>query len=78
MPAWVASVILEMSDEIRSLNLMSSQLLSGLTTEEVEERHRRGQSNRPSRSAHLQYVEIVSRNVFTLFNAIVVPAASFS
>ena len=54
---------------------MSEQPLLGLTAEEVEERHRRGQSNRPSRSDRLQYAQIVSRNVFTLFNAIVVPAA---
>jgi cation-transporting P-type ATPase E len=54
---------------------MIAQPLSGLTAEEVEERHRRGQSNRPSHSAYLQYAQIVSRNVFTLFNAIVVPAA---
>jgi len=54
---------------------MSSQLLSGLTAAEVEERHRQGHSNRPARSLHLEYLQIVSRNVFTLFNAIVVPAA---
>ena len=54
---------------------MSEQPLLGLTADEVEERHRRGQSNRPSRSDRLQYAQIVSRNVLTLFNAIVVPAA---
>ncbi len=54
---------------------MSAQLLSGLTAADVEDRHRKGQSNRPSRSDRLQYAQIVSRNVFTLFNAIVAPAA---
>jgi cation-transporting P-type ATPase E len=61
--------------KILSSNLMSAQLLLGLTAEEVEERHRRGQSNRPFRPDRLQYAQIVSRNLFTLFNAIVVPAA---
>jgi cation-transporting P-type ATPase E len=54
---------------------MIAQPLSGLTAEEVEERHRRGQSNRPSRFDRLRYAQILSRNLFTLFNAIVVPAA---
>jgi cation-transporting P-type ATPase E len=54
---------------------MSAQPILGLTAREVAERHRRGQSNRPSRSDDLQYALIVSRNLFTLFNATVVPAA---
>jgi cation-transporting P-type ATPase E len=54
---------------------MSAEIRRGLTAEDAEERHRRGQSNRPSRADSRQYAQIVSRNLFTLFNAIVVPAA---
>jgi cation-transporting P-type ATPase E len=54
---------------------MSEKPFLGLTNEQVEERHRLGQSNRPSRFDFLQYTQIVSGNVFTLFNAAVVPAA---
>jgi hypothetical protein len=55
---------------------MSAIPFLGLTTVQVEERHRLGQSNRPSRFDFLQYAQIVSGNVFTLFNAAVVPAWS--
>jgi cation-transporting ATPase E len=47
----------------------------GLTAAEVAERSRRGQVNRTPRADGAEYRAIVARNVFTLFNAIVVPAA---
>src|SRR5262245_27754104 len=54
---------------------MSATTQQGLTAAEVAERVRRGQVNR-TRTAHTrEYAEIVARNLFTLFNAIVVPAA---
>jgi cation-transporting P-type ATPase E len=48
---------------------------AGLTGAEVADRMRRGQVNRPPRSEWADYARIVSRNVFTLFNALVTPAA---
>jgi cation-transporting ATPase E len=48
---------------------------AGLTAAEVAERVRRGQVNRTKRSDWAEYRAIVVRNVCTLFNAIVVPAA---
>ncbi len=54
---------------------MSNIGLTGLTTAEVAERTRRGEVNRPPRSNLLEYARIVRRNLFTLFNAMVVPAA---
>jgi len=49
--------------------------LAGLTLAEVEERKRLGQVNRVRRSDAAEYRDIVFRNLFTLFNALVVPAA---
>lgn len=49
--------------------------LTGLTAAEVAERKQRGETNQPPRSDLLEYARIVRRNVFTLFNAMVVPAA---
>ncbi len=54
---------------------MTAHPFVGLTTKQVETRFRQGQSNRKSHHDHLQYAQIVFENVFTLFNAIVVPAA---
>src|SRR5262249_21071444 len=48
---------------------------TGLTSAEVAERVARGQVNRVRRSDAAEYRDIVSRNLFTLFNALVVPAA---
>jgi magnesium-transporting ATPase (P-type) len=47
----------------------------GLTDAEVAERVARGQVNRVTRSHRAEYRDILSRNLFTLFNALVVPAA---
>jgi cation-transporting ATPase E len=47
----------------------------GLTSAEVAERIARGQVNRAPRSDFAEYRAIVARNVLTLFNALVVPAA---
>jgi cation-transporting ATPase E len=47
----------------------------GLTAAEVAERVRAGQVNRVRRSDWADYRDIVSRNVLTLFNALVAPAA---
>jgi cation-transporting ATPase E len=49
--------------------------LQGLTAAEVAARVARGQVNRPPRSAWAEYRTIFARNLFTLFNALVVPAA---
>ncbi len=48
---------------------------SGLTSSQVAERVALGLVNRPTRSRIADYGEIVVRNVFTLFNGLVVPAA---
>jgi cation-transporting ATPase E len=50
--------------------------LSGLTTAEVAERVARGERNRVRRSDRAEYLAIAARNVLTLFNALVVPAAA--
>jgi cation-transporting ATPase E len=55
-----------MSDDIQ---------LRGLTAAEVAERVARGQVNRAPRSDVAEYGAILRRNVLTLFNALVVPAA---
>src|SRR4051794_21433451 len=47
----------------------------GLTAAEVAVRVARGLVNRASRSHRAEYWDILSRNLFTLFNALVVPAA---
>jgi cation-transporting ATPase E len=49
--------------------------LSGLTPSEVAARVARGEVNRVRRSGAADYLDIVARNVLTLFNALVVPAA---
>jgi cation-transporting ATPase E len=49
--------------------------LTGLSPAEVAERIARGLVNRVRRSDRAEYVDIVRRNVLTLFNALVVPAA---
>jgi len=54
---------------------MSTTTLTGLTDAEVAERSARGQVNRVRRSDLAEYLDIVRRNVVTLFNALVVPAA---
>lgn len=54
---------------------MPERGLTGLTAAEVAERTQRGEVNRPPRSDLAEYVQIVRRNLFTLFNAMVVPAA---
>ncbi len=50
--------------------------LSGLTAAEVAQRVTRGEINRVPRSDRAEYLAIVVRNVFTLFNALVAPAAA--
>src|SRR5262245_28249047 len=47
----------------------------GLTAAEAAERAARGLVNRVRRSDAAEYLDIVRRNVLTLFNALVVPAA---
>jgi cation-transporting ATPase E len=54
---------------------MSQATLQGLTSAEVADRVRRGQVNRSSRSDWADYAAIVSRNLLTVFNLMVVPAA---
>ncbi len=54
---------------------MSQTPLLGLTAAEVAERVARGDINRVDRSGLAEYVSIAIRNVFTLFNALVAPAA---
>jgi cation-transporting ATPase E len=49
--------------------------IPGLTAGEAAERAARGLVNRVARSALREYAAIVARNLFTLFNALVVPAA---
>jgi cation-transporting ATPase E len=49
--------------------------LSGLTSAEAALRLARGEGNRVRRSDRAEYLDIVARNVLTLFNALVVPAA---
>ncbi|MFO0964920.1 MAG: cation-translocating P-type ATPase [Gemmataceae bacterium] len=52
-----------------------TQLRKGLTSAEVAQRIQRGQINRAA-TAHLrEYLQIVARNLFTWFNAMVTPAA---
>src|SRR5262245_16102430 len=48
---------------------------TGLTAAEVAERIASGRVNRVRRSDAAEYLNIVNRNVLTLFNALVVPAA---
>ena len=50
-------------------------MVRGLTSDEVAQRIRDGLVNRVRRSTAAEYRDIVVRNVVTLFNALVVPAA---
>jgi cation-transporting ATPase E len=52
-----------------------STALGGLSAAEVAERVARGLVNRVPRSDRAEYADIVRRNLLTLFNALVVPAA---
>src|ERR1700680_569029 len=54
---------------------MKAPDLAGLTTAEVAERTRQGLVNRTPQSVWADYARIVARNVFTLFNLLVTPAA---
>src|SRR5258708_29067059 len=48
---------------------------TGLTSEQVAERVRKGQVNRAPRNTVAEYADIVFRNLFSLLNALVVPPA---
>jgi cation-transporting ATPase E len=54
---------------------MPERGLTGLSAEEVAERTRRGEVNRSPSSGLVDYLQILRRNLLTLFNAMVVPAA---
>jgi cation-transporting ATPase E len=54
---------------------MNGSAVQGLTGAEVAERIARGEVNRVPRSDWIEYRAIIARNVLTLFNALVVPAA---
>jgi cation-transporting ATPase E len=56
-------------------DLPSPEPSSGLTLAEVAERTAQGRINRVRRSDRAEYIDIASRNVLTLFNGMVVPAA---
>src|SRR5438552_2405793 len=51
------------------------ETVRGLTAAEAADRAARGLVNRVRRSPLAEYLVIVSRNLFTLFNALVAPAA---
>lgn len=55
--------------------LATDPAAGGLTAAEVADRVARGLVNRPPRSGWTAYRDIAVRNLFTLFNALVVPAA---
>src|SRR5437870_3458759 len=52
-----------------------SPILPGLTAAAVAERTSRGLLNRVRRSPFTEYLKIVRRNLFTIFNVLVAPAA---
>jgi cation-transporting ATPase E len=54
---------------------MDATSYPGLTSAEVAERVRQGQVNRTARSVWADYGAIAGRNIFTLFNFLVTPAA---
>jgi cation-transporting ATPase E len=54
---------------------MTETKSQGLSAAEVAERVAAGRTNRVRRSDAAEYLDIVARNVLTLFNALVVPAA---
>lgn len=57
------------------LPLWSEANLAGLTAAEVKERTAKGEINATPRSHGAEYRDIVIRNVFTLLNFIIIPAA---
>jgi cation-transporting P-type ATPase E len=63
------------ANSLPPIGTASSLAESGLTAAQVSERVARGQVNRAPRSALGEYRAIASRNILTLFNALVVPAA---
>lgn len=58
------------------MTLIATNPLCGLTSAEVNDRTARGEVNRPPRSRRADYGSLVTRNVLTPFNALVVPAAA--
>src|SRR5262249_4938052 len=54
---------------------MNPTTIGGLTSAEVAERVRRGEVNRTRRSQAAEYADIVRRNIITVFNCLVFPAA---
>ncbi len=60
---------------IMSQGIANKTPLSGLTAAEVAQRIARGEINRVPRSDRAEYLAIVVRNLCTLFNALVAPAA---
>jgi cation-transporting ATPase E len=54
---------------------MTKPPTQGLTAAEAAERAARGETNRVPRSDRAEYADIAARNLLTLFNAVVVPAA---
>jgi cation-transporting ATPase E len=54
---------------------MNGTAARGLSAAEVAERVRSGRMNEPPRSQLRDYAQIVARNLFTLFNLMVLPAA---
>jgi cation-transporting ATPase E len=61
--------------EPEGAQMTTAAALTGLTAAEVAERTQAGRTNRVRRSDLAEYADIVTRNVLTLFNALVVPAA---
>src|SRR5437763_1838124 len=55
--------------------MTSSPTLPGLSSAEAAQRAAQGLVNRVRRSDAAEYLDIARRNVLTLFNALVVPAA---
>jgi cation-transporting ATPase E len=62
-------------EQVSKTTRMSAATGHGLTSAEVAERIRSGQVNRSPRSEWIAYSRIVLRNLVTVFNLIVVPAA---
>jgi cation-transporting ATPase E len=54
---------------------MTPLSLPGLTSAEAAQRTAEGRTNRVRRSSAAEYLDVVKRNVLTLYNALVVPAA---
>jgi cation-transporting ATPase E len=66
---------MQVDDDGGSATTNAGDRSEGLTGAEVAQRVAGGQTNRAVRSSRAEYQEIVARNVLTLFNALVVPAA---